>query len=178
MLKKMNKGNTLYQLEEKADKEKSPSKISLLLGIEESSYLALMNFLILIPFIGWFAPIIFWISDKNVSTKIKKQGKYIFNWYISLFLYYVILSTSIYFITMTSLSELMEYSATIKTNSINLYPLFFKFFFEDVKLTIGGILIIIEIVICILIFLFPIIGGIKGLSRQTWKYPLSIPFLR
>ncbi|MCS2832910.1 DUF4870 domain-containing protein [Bacteroides fragilis] len=26
--------------------------------------------------------------------------------------------------------------------------------------------------------MFPIIGGIKGLNGKTWKYPLSIPFLK
>ncbi len=174
----MNKDNNLYQLEEKTGKKNSPSKISLLLGIEENSYLALMNFLILIPFIGWIAPIILWISDKRVSAKIKEQGIYIFNWYLSLILYYVALTFSISFIMQSSMSSIIEYSAAMKTNNINVYPLYFEKFFEAPVFTIGGILIIIGIVMCILIFLFPIIGGIKGLSRQTWKYPLSIPFLR
>ena len=26
--------------------------------------------------------------------------------------------------------------------------------------------------------IYPIIGGIKGLNGKTWKYPLSIPFLK
>ena len=34
------------------------------------------------------------------------------------------------------------------------------------------------VLLFILYFVFPIIGGVKGLDGKLWKYPLSIPFLK
>lgn len=149
--------------------------VTLPLGLTESAYLALMSFLILIPYLGWLVPIILWIIGKEQSKLVNHQGKYILNWYISWFIFSFILT--LFFIislvigvgsvaNLASLSDIEDISPTIVAG----------------LLTGGGIGIgIIFIILCVmslLCLLFPIIGGIKGLNTQTWKYPFSIPFLK
>lgn len=53
------------------------------MGLTENAYLALMNFAMFIPYVGWIAPIVFWIMGKENSILVNLQGKYILNWYIS-----------------------------------------------------------------------------------------------
>ena len=45
------------------------------MGMNESTYLAMMSFLILLPYIGWIVPIAMWIMGKDVSTAAHRQGK-------------------------------------------------------------------------------------------------------
>ncbi len=129
------------------------------MGLQESSYLGLMSFLILVPYVGWVIPIVLWVMGKDASEKIKKQGAYILNWYITWFIFgtiiAIIMGISIPFTIMNG-------------GSIGPGGIFGNIF------GIGAIAIIIGI----LCLAFPIIGGIKGLNGQTWKYPLSIPFLK
>lgn len=153
----------------------SVANVVLPLGLTESAYLALMSFLILVPYLGWLVPIILWIIGKEQSKLVNRQGKYILNWYISWFVFSFILML-LFIISLVigvdsvanraSLSDVDDISPTIITS----------------LLTSGGIgigiLFIILCVMSLLCLLFPIIGGIKGLNTQTWKYPLSIPFLK
>lgn len=153
----------------------SVANVTLPLGLTESAYLALMSFLILVPYLGWLVPIILWIIGKEQSKLVNRQGKYILNWYISWFVFSFILML-LFIISLVigvgsvanlaSLSDVDDISPTIITG----------------LLTSGGIgigiLFIILCVMSLLCLLFPIIGGIKGLNTQTWKYPFSIPFLK
>ena len=51
-----------------SDGEKAPSRLSLPLGVEEHWCLVLMNFLILVPLIGWLAPVLFFDEcQKHIS---------------------------------------------------------------------------------------------------------------
>ncbi|MDD3039195.1 DUF4870 domain-containing protein [Bacteroides sp.] len=127
-------------------------------GLQENSYLALMSFLILVPYVGWIIPIVLWVMGKNFSEQINKQGKYILNWYITWFIFGII-STIVLL-------------AVLPGVIINGYgsPLgIFGSIFWLLPLTA---------IIGIICLVFPIIGGIKGLNGQVWKYPLSIPFLK
>lgn len=128
------------------------------LGLQESSYLALMNFLILVPYVGWILPIILWIIGKESSEKIRKQGAYILNWYISWFIFAVILI----------LAFLACVPAAIIGGNFGTFGI------------IGSVVWIlpVSIIVGILCLAFPIIGGVKGLNGETWKYPLSFSFLK
>lgn len=136
------------------------------MGLSESSYLALMSFLILVPYIGWLLPIILWAMGKNVSPQINKQGKYILNWYITWFIF----GTIFIIVAIASLPAAIV-SCIHGHGLLNSLP---------IPGIIEGALWILPVglVFSLLCVVFPIIGGIKGLSGQAWKYPLSIPFLK
>ena len=142
------------------------------MGLTENTYLALMNFAIFIPYVGWIAPIVLWIMGKESSAPVNRQGKYILNWYISWFLYSIVL-TVLFIIFMfsgiVSISD-MNYENDQSSPLAVLLGIF------------GGgagiLLLLILGVGCFLCLLFPIIGGLKGLNGKTRKYPLSIPFLK
>ena len=142
------------------------------MGLTENTYLALMNFAMFIPYVGWIAPIVLWIMGKESFSPVNRQGKYILNWYISWFLYGIVL-TVLFIIFMfsgiVSISD-MNYENDQSSPLAVLLGIF------------GGgagiLLLLILGVGCFLCLLFPIIGGIKGLNGKTWKYPLSIPFLK
>lgn len=142
------------------------------MGLTENTYLALMNFAMFIPYVGWIAPIVLWIMGKESSAPVNRQGKYILNWYISWFLYGIVL-TVLFIIFMfsgiVSISD-MNYENDQSSPLAVLLGIF------------GGgagiLLLLILGVGCFLCLLFPIIGGIKGLNGKTWKYLLSIPFLK
>ena len=142
------------------------------MGLTENTYLALMNFAMFIPYVGWIAPIVLWIMGKESSAPVNRQGKYILNWYISWFLYSIVV---------TVLFIIFMFSGIVSISDMN---------YENdqssplaVLLSIFGggagiLLLLILGVGCFLCLLFPIIGGIKGLNGKTWKYPLSIPFFK
>ena len=142
------------------------------MGLTENTYLALMNIAMFIPYVGWIAPIVLWIMGKESSAPVNRQGKYILNWYISWFLYSIVL---------TVLFIIFMFSGIVSISDMN---------YENdqssplaVLLSIFGggagiLLLLILGVGCFLCLLFPIIGGIKGLNGKTWKYPLSIPFFK
>ena len=142
------------------------------MGLTENTYLALMNFAMFIPYVGWIAPIVLSIMGKESSAPVNRQGKYILNWYISWFLYSIVL---------TVLFIIFMFSGIVSISDMN---------YENdqssplaVLLSIFGggagiLLLLILGVGCFLCLLFPIIGGIKGLNGKTWKYPLSIPFFK
>lgn len=129
------------------------------LGLTESSYLALMNFLIFVPYIGWITPIVLWSVGKNYSPKIDQQGKYILNWYITWFIFGLIFAIAM----VASIPAAILTGGSVSPTAVA-----------------GSIFWILPVaaIIAILCIAFPIIGGIKGLNNQTWKYPLSIPFLK
>ncbi|WP_294476957.1 DUF4870 domain-containing protein [uncultured Bacteroides sp.] len=150
----------LFDEEEKEDAADNVRPVQPLpMGLQESSYLALMNFLMLVPYVGWIIPIILWIMGKDASENVRKQGCYILNWYISWFIFGILLVIAI----CASIPV-----AILSGGSIGTYGVVGSVFW----------ILPVTIIIGILFLAFPIIGGIKGLNGQTWKYPLSIPFLK
>ena len=137
------------------DEDFPPIAEPLPLGLQESSYLGLMNFLIFVPYVGWVAPLVMWIMGKDKSEKVDEQGKYILNWYISWFIFVIIL-LAIFFVCF--IPGLIGGIGS---------PLGVIFTFWPITLLFG-----------IMAVAFPIIGGINGLNGKTWKYPLSMRILK
>ena len=129
-------------------------------GISDSSYLGLINLLLLIPTWGWIVSIVAWIIGRDKSEAIAIQGRYIINWLISWAIYMIIVG-------ITLAGNL--FGALVGSLSSPLGLLSGSFF------TLRALPIIL---LSAVFFVFPIIGGIKGLNGKTWKYPLSIPFLK
>ena len=131
-----------------------------ILGLSENSYMGIMNFVLLIPTWGWIVSIVAWIIGRDKSEAIAIQGRYIINWLISWAIYMIIVG-------ITLAGNL--FGALIGSLSSPLGLLSGSFF------TLRALPIIL---LSAVFFVFPIIGGIKGLNGKTWKYPLSIPFLK
>ena len=113
-----------------------------LFGMSENSYVALMHVSQFAGYIlaglGFAAPIIMWMMNKDNNENVNSVGKHIVNFMISIFIYYAI----------------------------------------------SGVLCCIMIGIPMLIalgimhFVFIIIATIKANNGETWKYPLTINFLK
>lgn len=160
-LNRLRQSGALTEEEFEAEKKKlydedfPPIAEPLPFGLQENSYLGLMNFLIFVPYIGWIIPLILWIMGKDKSEKIDEQGKYILNWYISWFIFGFILMIIFFAVFIPGI-----------IGGIG-SPLGFIFTIWPVTLVIG-----------IMAVAFPIIGGINGLNGKTWKYPLSMRILK
>jgi len=109
--------------------------------LSESAYLGLMNFVFLVPTVGWILSIVAWVIGKDKSPKIDEQGKNLVNFMLSYALYALIFGLSF-------------------------------------LILIGFFLIPAAIAGGILVFILPIIAGIKGLNGETWRYPITIEFIR
>lgn len=119
-------------------------------GMKPSSYVGLMNFIFLVPSIGWVISIILWFVGKKQSKYVNDQGRDFINWMISLLIYCAVLG----FIS-SSLLIIIGFSD------------------EEVQISnklISGLAVLYAI-IC------PIIGGIKALKRKPWYYPFTFPIL-
>ena len=113
-----------------------------LLGMSENSYIALMHVSqfggYLLPGLGFAAPVILWLMNKDINAKVDSVGKHIINFMISMLIYYAF----------------------------------------------GGVLCCLLIGIPILIalgvihFVFIILATIKANNGETWKYPLTVDFLK
>ncbi|MDO5571457.1 MAG: DUF4870 domain-containing protein [Bacteroidales bacterium] len=156
---KFRQSETFKNQDETSSREDETSKKSedLPLNLSENAYLALMSFLIIVPKIGWFLPIILWIIAKNKSEKVDAQGKYICNWMITYFL------VSIAFMIFGAPVLLINSFSSLST-----FNIFSNF---------SGVLLL-GAIFSLWIFVVPIIGAIKGLSGETWKYPLSLQILK
>ncbi len=63
-------------------------------GLEEKTYLMLMHLSqfagFVVPFLGYIAPVLMWISNKDTHVNVDKHGKNIINFLLSCFIYAVI----------------------------------------------------------------------------------------
>lgn len=167
--KKLDKLNQLRQSGALTDEEFEREKQKIIneeqageeiLGMKENNFLGVMNFILLIPAVGWILAIIAWAIGKDKSALVNTQGKRIANWIISSTIYNVVLT------------YILTNQICIGANSIiassSPGTLFSLFNISMIPLSILNILI----------FIFPIIGGIKGIQGKTWTYPLAIPFFK
>jgi uncharacterized Tic20 family protein len=84
-----------YQKEKQKifDRTENRSSSSVLLGMTENSYLALMHISILggyvLPFLGFILPLILWLMNKDNNSNVDSTGKNILNFIISWLIYSV-----------------------------------------------------------------------------------------
>jgi uncharacterized Tic20 family protein len=82
-----------YQKEKQKffDRQTGNASSNPLLGMTENSYIALMHISQLsgyiLPFLGFIAPVILWIMNKDSNDKVDATGKHILNFIFSWFIY-------------------------------------------------------------------------------------------
>lgn len=128
----------------------------------------------LFPGLGLIIPIVMWATRKNESKFADVNGKIIFNWKISSFIYtsvlvILVIAAALVFGTQIALSGIGNYDTfqgMMDDNPMKIFSL------------IGalGIIIIPAIAIVVLDFIFTIVGAIKANKGEVWNYPLSIRF--
>ena len=128
----------------------------------------------LFPGLGLIIPIVMWATRKNESKFADVNGKIIFNWKISSFIYtgvlaILVIAAALVFGTQISFSGIGNYDTfqgMMDDNPMKIFSL------------IGALVIIIipAIAIVVLDFIFTIIGAIKANKGEVWNYPLSIRF--
>lgn len=138
-------------------------------NLTENTYLGLMNLIVLVPYIGWIASIIAWAVGKEKSEKIDKQGKNILNWMISYTIYAIGLAFILLFIATIGHSIMIDLSGM----GMGIFGAFGAFGALGF-LGLSEFALLIFLVIAIL----PIIGAIKGFNGNTFRYPLTISFIK
>ena len=128
----------------------------------------------LFPGLGLIIPIVMWATRKNESKFADVNGKIIFNWKISSFIYtgvlaILVIAAALVFGTQIAFSGIGNYDTfqgMMDDNPMKIFSL------------IGalGIIIIPAIAIVVLDFIFTIVGAIKANKGEVWNYPLSIRF--
>lgn len=125
------------------------------------------------PFANIFVPLIIWLSNKE-SAFISKHGKIVLNFQISLFLYHLI--GGIIFLIFF-LGNIME----ISRSQVNIDEIVSQ---NNDTLFAGKVIIGITILLLYYFFLqalkiiTTIIGAIRASKGESYKYPLSIRFIR
>lgn len=109
-----------------------------LFGLEENAYLMLMHLSqfagVFVPFLGYIAPVLMWITNKDENANVDKHGKNILNFTISFLIYSVILAITIIgiplLIVLGILYLIFVIVGTIKANNGEYwrYPLTIEFF--------------------------------------------------
>ena len=128
----------------------------------------------LFPGLGLIIPIVMWATRKNESKFADVNGKIIFNWKISSFIYtsvlvILVIAAALVFGTQIAFSGIGNYDTfqgMMDDNPMKIFSLIGAF----------GIIIIPAIAIVVLDFIFTIIGAIKANKGEVWNYPLSIRF--
>ena len=102
ILDELRKNGTITEEEYQREKDKIFSRTgnqsgnsSPFLGMSEDSYVALMHIsqlagYIPVPGLGFIAPIVLWLMNKDNSARVDVNGKEIFNFMISMIIYAVI----------------------------------------------------------------------------------------
>lgn len=163
-LEKLEKLNQLRQegalTQEEFEREKQkvigesagcPTK-EMIMGLSPYEYAAVINFAWFFPYIGWIGSLIFWLLGRNKSEVVDTQGKYFVNWFITWTLVGFVLIVALVF------------------SSIATQP-----FVKAV-----GVIVSIGLFICMILcgLAFPAIAGFKCIKGATWRYPLSITFIK
>ncbi|MCC8145317.1 MAG: DUF4870 domain-containing protein [Bacteroidales bacterium] len=98
-LDELRKNGAITEEEYQAEKQKilnqihSQSAKKPLFGMSENSYIALMHLSqfagYLIPFLGFIAPVVLWLLNKDENIKVDRNGKNIINFMLSWLIYFI-----------------------------------------------------------------------------------------
>ena len=126
-----------------------------------------------IPFGNFIGPIVLWITNKEKSEFIDKNGKEIINFQMSIFIYALIIGTlSIPFFIFNVLGDLEIFS------SRGFYDFHINIGKPSPLLYITGGLGVLA-VLCFIIELGLIIkASLKARDGEVYKYPLTIKFIK
>ncbi len=145
-------------------------------NLTENTYMGLMNLIVLLPYIGWILSIIAWVLGKEKSEKIDIQGKNILNWMISYLIYAIGLSFILMFISIIG-GAAMFGMGMMGMNGMGMHGIGMG------GLGIFGALSAVGfsgfgLVVVLFVVILPIIGAIKGFNGNTFRYPLTISFIK
>jgi len=132
----------------------------------------------IIPFGNYIFPIVIWSSKKDESEFINDNGKRVMNFQLSIFVYMVLLALIAVPILLYTLFNNLPFEALIHDGA------FFRHNFELHMDKINGIAIVGIIaaflfgVLKVIEFVLIIIGAVKAVNGESYKYPLSIPFFK
>ena len=163
ILNELLENGTISQEQFDTEKEKLlDAQESNLLGLKENNYCMLLHFSQLLglvnPVLGIIAPLFLWFLNKDTSSNVNNNGKIVFNWIISMYIYALVIGLIIYFTAFSS------------DSMVGFNMLMHPFSFISIFIPLF-ILILINII-------FIIIGSLKSKSGILWNYPLSIRFFK
>lgn len=147
-------------------------------NLTENTYMGLMNLIVLLPYIGWILSIVAWILGKEKSEKIDIQGKNILNWMISYLLYGIGLFIIMMFISIiggvamfgTGMGMMADHGMGFNMGGLGIL---------GALGTLGAVGFSgFGLVVFLFILILPIIGAVKGFNGNTFRYPLSISFIK
>lgn len=129
-----------------------------------------------IPFGNFIFPIIIWTTNKDKSGFVDRQGKDTINFQLSLFLYSLLLALIAIPTLLIALFKDANFSAIISHDDL----VFDNFTIGEHTglLTFGIIAVLLFGFIKVAEFFLIIHAAIKTANGDTYKYPLTIPFLK
>ncbi|MDD4821811.1 MAG: DUF4870 domain-containing protein [Bacteroidales bacterium] len=151
-------------------------------NLTENTYMGLMNLIVLLPYIGWILSIVAWILGKEKSEKIDIQGKNILNWMISYLLYGIGLFIIMLFISViagiamfgTGMGMMADHGMGFNMGGLGILGVL-----GTLGTTLGAVGFSgFGLVVFLFILILPIIGAIKGFNGNTFRYPLTISFIK
>jgi uncharacterized Tic20 family protein len=138
-----------------------------LFGLKENTYCMLIHLSLLLGFVhlllGIIAPILLWILNKDKNNQVDNNGKIVFNWILSMFIYTIIILIIIL-------------PSPFNIFSRNMFDLNLNITFNNPFAFIPSILPLFILMLLNIIFI--IAGAIKANSGILWNYPLSIRFFK
>jgi len=129
-----------------------------------------------IPFGNYIFPIIIWSTKKDQSEFVDANGKQVLNFQLSIFIYSVILCLIAIPILIYTFFKTANFNTVFNDNHFEIE----NFNIHDITgISILGIIAgFLFFAIKFIEFAVIIIAAVKSSNGETYKYPLTIPFLK
>jgi len=129
-----------------------------------------------IPFGNYIFPIVIWSTTRDKSNYVNAQGKQAINFQLSLFLYTLALAAIAIPVFVVTVLQNTSFDAVIDSDDFLIKNL--NMGNVSGLVTIGIMAAIIFVFMKIAEFFLIIYASVKTSNGETFKYPLTIPFLK